>query len=458
LPDSSITLRSVEKVDDRWVIEAAGANAAACPDCDEVSSARHGSYQQRLKDEWAWRKGYGGYGTILVDLKQSALVNRLPDRSAASFENWLQEHPEVTIISRDRDGVYAEGGYGGAPRAQQVADRFHLVQSLIRAVQDELAHQRHHLLIPSQELVRSDVIKETPTTLPEAVPLQQRGQLPSPRQKEIRQQRRHQKKELFRMVKGLHAQGMRAFEIVKATGISRGRVDKWLRLTECPPQGKMAPRPGMPEYFREDLRRLWDQGCQNGKKLLVEIRKLGYRGSYSGLCTLLAPWREQQRGAEKAVSASACRLAESTVPPVSPMRNVSPQEAAAALSKPKAMLSERQSKIVDYLKRTPDFAKMRHLVLSFRSILCKGKVSSMKRWIEEAEAARIAAMNKFVRRLKQDREALENAVEYVWSNGPVEGHINRLKTLKRQMYGRAHFELLRARVLPFSVRPTLHQK
>ena len=98
LPDSSITLRSVEKVDDRWVIEAAGANAAACPDCDEVSSARHGSYQQRLKDEWAWRKGYGGYGTILVDLKQSAVVNRLPDRSAASFENWLQEHPEVTII------------------------------------------------------------------------------------------------------------------------------------------------------------------------------------------------------------------------------------------------------------------------------------------------------------------------------------------------------------------------
>ena len=139
------------------------------------------------------------------------------------------------------------------------------------------------------------------------------------------------------------------------------------------------------------------------------------------------------------------------------MRNVSPQEAAAALSKSKAILRERQSKIVDYLKRTPDFAKMRHLVLSFRSILCKGKVSSMKRWIEEAEAARIAAMNKFVRRLKQDREALENAVEYVWSNGPVEGHINRLKTLKRQMYGRAHFELLRARVLPFSVRPPLHQ-
>ena len=138
------------------------------------------------------------------------------------------------------------------------------------------------------------------------------------------------------------------------------------------------------------------------------------------------------------------------------MRHVSPQEAAALLSKPKPMLSERQSKIVEFLKRTPDFAMMRHLVLSFRSILCGGKVSSMNRWIEEAEAVGIEAMSRFVRQLKKDRAAVENAVEQAWSNGPVEGHINRLKTLKRQMYGRAEFELLRARVLPFPV-SQLHQ-
>ena len=93
------------------------------------------------QDEWAWRKGQN-YGTILVDLERGVVADLLPDRSAASFETWLKEHPGVTVVSRDRDGVYAEGGYSGAPRAQQVADRFHLVQRLIRAVQDELAHQR----------------------------------------------------------------------------------------------------------------------------------------------------------------------------------------------------------------------------------------------------------------------------------------------------------------------------
>ena len=100
-------------------------------------------------------------------------------------------------------------------------------------------------------------------------------------------------------------------------------------------------------------------------------------------------------------------------------------------------------------RRCPGFAMMRHLVLSFRSILCGGKVASMQRWAEEAEAAGIEAMSRFVRTLKRDWAAVENAVEQAWSNGPVEGHINRLKTLKRQMYGRAKFELLRARTLPF---------
>src|ERR1022692_1353676 len=66
-------------------------------------------------DECAWRKGQN-YGTILVDLQRGVVADLLPDRSAASFEKWLKEHPGVTVVSRDRDGVYAEGGYNGAPR------------------------------------------------------------------------------------------------------------------------------------------------------------------------------------------------------------------------------------------------------------------------------------------------------------------------------------------------------
>jgi hypothetical protein len=138
------------------------------------------------------------------------------------------------------------------------------------------------------------------------VPSRQRWGRTNLGQKEIRRQRRQQKEELFRMVKAMQGQGMRAFEIVKLTGISRGRVDKWLRLTECPPHNKMAPRPGMAEAFREELRRLWDRGCQNGRELLEEVRKLGYIGSYSALVSLVSEWREQKRVTEKASGAAAC--------------------------------------------------------------------------------------------------------------------------------------------------------
>jgi hypothetical protein len=175
------------------------------------------------------------------------------------------------------------------------------VQNLIRAVQDGLAHQSPRLLMPpSQEFVRKNIPENAAVTVPELGAPRQRRPLWSVRLQEIHDQRWQQKQELFGMVKGLRAQGMRAFEIVKATGICRARVDKWLRLSECPPlRSKKAPRPGMAEYLREDLRRLWDQGCQDGTKLLDEIRKLGYIGSYSSLLRVLQPWREEKRAAKR---------------------------------------------------------------------------------------------------------------------------------------------------------------
>ena len=133
---------------------------------------------------------------------------------------------------------------------------------------------------------------------PEVMVPQQRGALPNSRSQEIRQKRWERKQESFAMVKDLRAQGIRAFEIVKLTGLSRGTVDKWLRFSECPPlRSKKTPRPGIVEYLSEELRRLWDQGCQNGRELLEAIRELGYVGSYSSLAQFLQPWREEERAA-----------------------------------------------------------------------------------------------------------------------------------------------------------------
>src|SRR5262249_46201373 len=112
-----------------------------------------------------------------------------------------------------------------------------------------------------------------------------------------------------------------------------------------------------------------------------------YIGSYSGLVSLVSEWREERRGAEKAAVPAASPSTEQTRQAVTPMRHVSPQKAAALLSKPKPMLNERQRKIVGVLKRTRDLVKMRHLLLSFRTILRRSTVGTLKRWIKEAEKA-----------------------------------------------------------------------
>ena len=96
-------------------------------------------------DDWAWKKGQT-YGTILVDLERNGVVDLLPTRSAESLAAWLARHPEIEFISRDRQGLYADGARCGAPQAQQVADRFHLALNLGTAVEQELARHRSFLL------------------------------------------------------------------------------------------------------------------------------------------------------------------------------------------------------------------------------------------------------------------------------------------------------------------------
>ena len=393
-------------------------------------------------DEWAWRKGHGNYGTILVDLEKRQVADLLPECSADSFEGWLRQHPEVSIISRDRQGLLAEGGQAGAPQAKQVADRFHLIQNLQQAVQLELTCQRAHLKIPAEEFAPPGETKEVSVAAVAIARVRRARAYPG--LNEVQRQRRQHKVELFQMVKNLRAQGVKVIEIMRQAGISRGLANKWLRLEECPPRAKRTSRPGMAEDFREELWRRWEHGQQEGKQLFAEIRQRGYIGSYASLMRFLSPWREARRAADKASQ-------QRETIHFGAVRHISPRVAVALLSQPKPQLNGKQSEIVEILKRRcPGFATMRHLVLSFRGILCGGKASSLRRWAKKAETSGIEMIVRFVRQLNKDWAAVENAAKQVWSNGPTEGHINRLKTLKRGMYGRAGVELLRARLLPMA--------
>jgi transposase len=405
------------------------------------------SYEKKLRavgiDDWAWKKGQH-YGTILVDLERRTVADLLPERSARQVEDWFKQHPSIEIVSRDRFGLYARAAQRGAPQAQQVADRFHLLVNLQEAVEHELSRQRRLLLYvdPSRsELTTNTRLSNRPCAQPNVERAAQ--------YRDVVSERWAINQALFETVHRLRHAGMNVSQIVKETAISRKRVEKWLRLPALPERNKMEPKMDSPAFFRDYLARRWSAGCHHVKTLLAELHTQGYTGCFSGLARFVSSWRTREQGA-------AAQLDQQTpaneTHSLSVGHHVSSRVAAALLVKPRPLLTPAQAQKVDGLKKScPAFALMRSLAMQFRGILRSGTAEGLTKWIAKAKNCGIYSLKRFAKTLRRDWNAVKNSLKESFSNGPVEGHINRLKMLKRQMYGRAGFELLRARLLPAAV-------
>ena len=234
-------------------------------------------------DDWAWKKGQT-YGTILVDLERSGVVDLLPERSAESLAAWLVQHPGIEFISRDRQGLYADGARSGAPQAQQVADRFHLALNLSTAVEQELARHRSFLSLP-----------QPVGSIPAPWKDRARGSKAVINRQRIVHDRHVAKQALFETVQALHVSGQTVSHIVRETGISRNRVTAWVGLVELPERNQMEPNPRTPAFYQEHLAKRWAEGCQHGPRLLREIQEWGYTGCFSYLAQFLARWRRKTR-------------------------------------------------------------------------------------------------------------------------------------------------------------------
>jgi transposase len=258
---------------------------------------------------------------------------------------------------------------------------------------------------------------------------------------------RQSREEVFSTIHALRNEGLSYCEIERRTGYKRRSVAKWLTFKTPPDRRRAALNPTSPWYFEEFLAQCWKDGNRCGRHLFHDVKQRGYTGSFSNLERLLGAWRRSDK--------PATTNPPSPVPDLSPVRDpdsghaISPVIAAALCIKPRGMLTAQQARRVDALKRgSQAFATMRSLAMRFNGILRGGRSESLDAWIDDAIDSDLVPIMRFARVLHRDIDAVFNAIELPWSNGQTEGQINRLKTLKRAMYGRAGRELLRARMLP----------
>jgi transposase len=396
-------------------------------------------------DDWAIRKGQT-YGTILVDLETRRPIDLLPDREATSVEQWLKSHPGVEIISRDRGTYYIKGATDGAPDAIQVADRWHLLKNLRENLERLLegkpaclkaaaAENSTEQPKPESQSVTDANTTETETTAAET---QANEQPPIEKRKltsaeKIRLQRRKRRLQRYNMVKQLQQEGLSIREIARRTQISRQTVTKFVKADECPMYPVGVKRKSMLSPYKNHIRQRLKEGCHKATRIFNELLKIGFSGSY---CTV-ARWVRT----EKMQMPGGLEPPKEVVP-------YSPRRGAWLLVKQKdEMTAEETSALERMIQADSTVACAHNLGQRFGSMIRERDREALLPWLKEVAESGIDTLIQFAKGIKQDIDAVTNALRYEWSNGQVEGQVNRLKLIKRQMYGRANFDLLRKRVL-----------
>jgi transposase len=371
-------------------------------------------------DDLALRRGRR-YATLVVDLDTHVPIELLEGREAETLATWLRTHPGVQVLARDRAEAYAEAGRQAAPDAVQVADRWHLDQNASAALEEVLRSRNRQL----------QLVEPEPSVVP-ALPPRPPGR--TAQQKAAARARRVARgEEACRR----RAAGESISGIARALKMDRRTVRHLLAHRE-PPRNRPRP-PHVTDLSSPSLRPYapylqarWTDGCPNVSQLYRELVALGYTRTRSLLAKALMPWRGPR-------------------PPPNPdggrprrrhcVRRVSLRW--LCLRPPEQLKPAEHVALGQALAEDVELATGYALLQRFRHMVAARDLPALAPWLADAHASGLASFVTFARGIEADRAAVEAALSLPWSTGPVEGHVHRVKLLKRRGYGRAKLDLLR---------------
>lgn len=365
-------------------------------------------------DDWAMRKGIN-YGTILVDLEQHRVVDLLPDRQAETLSNWLKEHPGVEIVTRDRSTVYAAGVSDGAPEATQVADRFHLLQNLTEAT--------------------AQVMKQHASDIKAALQGKQPNESEGPNEKRALPvkvtEADKRRMERVREVHRLHELGQYKKEITQQLNINRVTVNRYLQLSPEDVVLRRKPRRSLITPFVPYLQKRWQEGCRNKMQLYREIQAKGYTGTASNV-------RKYIR----------YRCATGDIDSKQKRRIPTSRTLAFLVTQPYEKQTEETKMLIEQLKGAHENVSVCiRLAREFAAMVRQRLPEMLTEWLQMAQESGLSAFVNLAKSFLTDETAVRVALASEWSNGQTEGFVNKLKLLKRQMYGRGNLDLLKIRLL-----------
>jgi transposase len=388
-------------------------------------------------DDFAFRKGRQ-YGTILVGLERHQPIALLSDRKAETLATWLSQHPGVEVVSRDRAVAYKSGITQGAPDALQVADRFHLVKNLGEVLEPVFCGYRSELKAVEQK--HRQVLAPAETVVVIAKPtatVKTQEQFQATHQHRIEQQQE---------MKRLYEQGWTQIAIAQEVGLSERTVRRWLKLADF---SELAPRrssfgKSILDAYKPAIVEWWNAGIRETKLLMVMLEQKGYNGCKRTLERYLSQFREAQGSPPRRLQnrKDLPKVIDLQLPPLT-TRRVS----YLLLTRKENRDAEDQKLLSLLIAEHPDIARVIELSESFLQLIRQRKSDGFDDWLMSAAKSSFNPFKTFAAGLFEDYAAVKLSLTSDVSNGAVEGLNNRLKMLKRQMYGRAGLELLSKRFI-----------
>jgi transposase len=366
-------------------------------------------------DDFALRRGHV-YATILVDTVTGRAIDVLPGREAGPLAGWLKAHPGARVICRDRAGAYAEGARDGAPDAVQVADRWHLWHNLAEHTAKAVARHRACL---------KQIAAVAEQAEPQPEPAVTAAEVPADDSRLAARMR-----DQHAAVHALAARGLSLRAIARELGVDRKTARRFAHAaTADVAVARAISRPTVLDRYRPHLHRRWNEGCHDAAALHAEITQLGYRGS------LRTVYRYLQ----------GLRTGATPAPPT--MLKIS--EVTSWLLRRAEDLDPRQQQLLaDVRGHCSQLDRLADHVTSFAKMMTKRTGEQhLASWLDRVDADDQPELHTFATGIRQDLAAVTAGLTLPYSSGPTEGNVNRLKTVKRQMYGRATLDLLRKRVI-----------